>query len=149
MTDFDEIRKMLDLMDERGVEELEIEQDGLRVRLHKPVAPREPARPAEVETIPPESDEPPAETDEPDEAEAGLIVVKSPIVGTFYRSPEPGSDPFVDIGSRVHKGQILCIIEAMKLLNEIDADQDGVIVNVFVENGQPVQYGEALFAIRP
>ena len=146
MTDFDEIRKMLDLMDERGVEELEIEQDGLRVRLHKPVAPREPVRLAEAEAAPPEPSEPAVETDE---AEAGLIVVKSPIVGTFYRSPEPGSDPFVDIGSRVHKGQILCIIEAMKLMNEIDADQDGVIVSVFVENGQPVQYGEALFAIRP
>jgi acetyl-CoA carboxylase biotin carboxyl carrier protein len=80
--------------------------------------------------------------------EIELAVVKSPIVGTFYRSPEPETPPFVEIGSIVKKGQVLCIIEAMKLMNEIDSEYEGEIVNIYVENGQPVQYGERLFAIR-
>jgi acetyl-CoA carboxylase biotin carboxyl carrier protein len=82
------------------------------------------------------------------EAEIELAVVKSPIVGTFYRSSEPGSPSFVDIGATVKKGLVLCIIEAMKLMNEIDSEYDGEIINIYVENGQPVQYGERLFAIR-
>ena len=81
------------------------------------------------------------------DSEIELAVVKSPIVGTFYRSPEPGAASFVEIGSTVKKGQVLCIIEAMKLMNEIDSEYDGEVVNIYVENGQPVQYGERLFAI--
>jgi acetyl-CoA carboxylase biotin carboxyl carrier protein len=77
-----------------------------------------------------------------------LAIVKSPIVGTFYRSAEPGMKAFVDTGDTVKKGQVLCIIEAMKLMNEIDSEYDGEIVSVYVENGQAVQYGERLFAIR-
>jgi acetyl-CoA carboxylase biotin carboxyl carrier protein len=80
--------------------------------------------------------------------EIELAVVKSPIVGTFYRSSEPGASAFVEIGASVKKGQVLCIIEAMKLMNEIDSEYDGEIINVYVENGQPVQYGERLFAIK-
>jgi len=82
------------------------------------------------------------------EEEIEFAVVKSPIVGTFYRSAEPGAPPFVEIGATVKKGQVLCIIEAMKLMNEIDSEYDGDVVNIYVENGQPVQYGERLFAIR-
>ena len=78
-----------------------------------------------------------------------LAIVKSPIVGTFYRSSEPGAKPFVEVGQTVKKGQVLCIIEAMKLMNEINAECDGEIVKVYVENGQAVQYGERLFAIKP
>jgi acetyl-CoA carboxylase biotin carboxyl carrier protein len=78
-----------------------------------------------------------------------LVIVKSPIVGTFYRAAEPGARPFADMGDRVKKGQVLCIIEAMKLMNEIDAEIDGEVVKIYVENGQAVQYGERLFAIRP
>ena len=74
--------------------------------------------------------------------------MKSPIVGTFFRASEPGAPPFVEVGDMVKKGQVLCIIEAMKLMNEIDSEYDGEIVNIYVENGQPVQYGERLFAIR-
>ena len=82
------------------------------------------------------------------QSDVELAVVKSPIVGTFYRSPEPGAAAFVDIGTTVKKGQVLCIIEAMKLMNEIDSEYDGEIANIYVENGQSVQYGERLFAIR-
>jgi acetyl-CoA carboxylase biotin carboxyl carrier protein len=77
-----------------------------------------------------------------------LAIVKSPIVGTFFRSPEPGAAPFVNQGDTVKKGQVLCIIEAMKLMNEIDSEYEGVVTNIYVENGQPVQYGERIFAIR-
>jgi acetyl-CoA carboxylase biotin carboxyl carrier protein len=80
--------------------------------------------------------------------EIELAVVKSPIVGTFYRSSEPSAPSFVEIGAKVKKGQVLCIIEAMKLMNEIDSEYDGEIVSIYVENGQPVQYGERLFAIK-
>jgi acetyl-CoA carboxylase biotin carboxyl carrier protein len=85
---------------------------------------------------------------EADAANADLAIVKSPIVGTFYRSPEPAAPPFVEKGMRVKKGQVLCIIEAMKLMNEIECDYDGEIVSVYVDNAQPVQYGERLFAIK-
>ncbi len=84
----------------------------------------------------------------PVEDGAQLAIVKSPIVGTFYRSAEPGAPPFVDVGDTVKKGQVLCIIEAMKLMNEIDSEYEGEVTNVYVENGQPVQYGERIFAIR-
>jgi acetyl-CoA carboxylase biotin carboxyl carrier protein len=81
--------------------------------------------------------------------DAGLHVVKSPIVGTFYESPSPGAAPFVKIGDQVENGQILCIVEAMKLMNEIESDASGEIVKRFVQSGQPVEYGQALFAVRP
>jgi acetyl-CoA carboxylase biotin carboxyl carrier protein len=83
-----------------------------------------------------------------DDTELELAVVKSPIVGTFYRSSEPGAASFVDVGDRVKKDQVLCIIEAMKLMNEITSEYEGEIVSVYVENGKPVQYGERLFAIK-
>ena len=79
---------------------------------------------------------------------ADLSVVKSPIVGTFYRAPDPGAKSFVEVGDKVGKGQVLCIIEAMKLMNEINAEDDGEITEIFVENGQPVQYGDQLFSMR-
>jgi acetyl-CoA carboxylase biotin carboxyl carrier protein len=156
--DLDQLKKILDLVREHELAEFEIEQEGLRLKVRKdsagtlmtmpapapanaqPVAPP-PAPAAAPVTTPPAPVAP-----VPDEVE--LAVVKSPIVGTFYRSPEPGAASFVEIGSTVKKGQVLCIIEAMKLMNEIDSEYEGEIVNVYVENGQPVQYGERLFAIR-
>jgi acetyl-CoA carboxylase biotin carboxyl carrier protein len=101
------------------------------------------AQPVPAAALPAPGNGPPA-TD----TEIELAVVKSPIVGTFYRASEPGASSFVEIGSTVRKGQVLCIIEAMKLMNEIDSEYDGEVVNIYVENGQPVQYGERLFAIR-
>ncbi|MGB9715614.1 MAG: acetyl-CoA carboxylase biotin carboxyl carrier protein [Thermodesulfovibrionales bacterium] len=83
------------------------------------------------------------------EEETRIITVTSPIVGTFYRAPSPEADPFVEVGSKVKKGQVLCIIEAMKLMNEIESDVDGIVIKILVENGQPVEYGEPLFLIEP
>ena len=110
-----------------------------------PVAPPVPAHAPAVNAASP----PPAAADtETSEEGTELAIVKSPIVGTFYRAPEPDAKNFVDVGESVKKGQVLCIIEAMKLMNEIDSEYDGEVVNIYVENGQAVQYGERLFAIR-
>ncbi len=148
MTELDEIERLLDLMDERDLEELEVEREGLRIRLRKRPRAGAAARPAPVPADAPAA--PPVAAQAGGEvADEGLRVVKSPIVGTFYRAPEPGAQPFVEVGSAVRKGQVLCVIEAMKLMNEIDAEHDGEVVEVFAEDRQPVQYGEALFAIRP
>ena len=151
MNDFDDIERMVELMDEHGLEEFELEQEGRRrrVRLRKASRPPVPA----VEAADPVSVAPVPAPSPVDRAGAtdttGLVVVKSPIVGTFFRASDPDAEPFVDVGSSVHRGQVLCIIEAMKLMNEIDAEVSGEIVSIFVENGQPVQYGEQLFAIKP
>ena len=154
----DDIKKILDLVREHDLAELELEQDGLKVRVRKsggavtlvaPAAPMPLAQampvavgPAAAPVAGPGSGagEPPAEVD--------LAIIKSPIVGTFYRSSEPGAPSFVEIGDRVRKGQVLCIIEAMKLMNEIESDTDGEITAAYVENGKPVQFGDRLFAVR-
>jgi acetyl-CoA carboxylase biotin carboxyl carrier protein len=104
--------------------------------------------PAVVAPVAPPPAAAPAPAPEP-AADAGTVVVKSPIVGTFYRSPDPNSPSFVDVGDRVKPGQVMCIIEAMKLMNEIEAEMAGEVVKVHPQNGQPVQYGDPLFTIRP
>ena len=153
--DLDQLKQILELVREHELTELEVEQDGTRLKVRKdrgtavfqvapPVTAPVPAHPAGGPVLPPAV----APVTGPIDTEVELAVVKSPIVGTFYRSSEPGSAPFAEIGTTVKKGQVLCIIEAMKLMNEIDSEYDGEIVNVYVENGQPVQYGERLFAIR-
>ena len=146
----DDVREILALMRENGISEFEIEREGLRLRLRKDVADATHAGPAPAHVSVPAA--PPVAAVQAavaaGDAELELAVVKSPIVGTFYRSPEPGAASFVEIGATVKKGQVLCIIEAMKLMNEIDSEFDGEVVNVYVESGQPVQYGERLFAIR-
>ena len=157
--DLDQIRNILNLVREHELAEFEIEHEGLRLKIRKdangtqlvthsaPVPP-----PAAVAVAPAPAAQPGAIAAPPvadaDDTEIELAVVKSPIVGTFYRSSEPGSAAFVEIGASVKKGDVLCIIEAMKLMNEIDSEYDGEIANIYVENGQPVQYGERLFAIR-
>ena len=159
MMDLDEIRKILELMREHEVAELELEQEQVKLRLRKQSAPDWTAgQPSPSMTIAPPAGvpsaaagggppAPPVLTAADDDLD--LAIVKSPIVGTFYRAPEPGAKPFVDVGERVKKGQVLCIIEAMKLMNEINAECDGEIVKAYVENGHAVQYGERLFAIKP
>jgi acetyl-CoA carboxylase biotin carboxyl carrier protein len=164
--DLAELKQLLELVREHELSEFEIEREGLRVKIRKDAAgnhvvalPAAPVMPtvvmpgtAAIAAAPPVAAAPapgPAAAPAADaDSEIELAVVKSPIVGTFYRSPEPTAPSFVEIGSQVKKGQVLCIIEAMKLMNEIDSEYDGEIVNVYVENGQPVQYGERLFAIR-
>jgi acetyl-CoA carboxylase biotin carboxyl carrier protein len=156
--DIDQLKQILSLVREHELAELEIEQDGLRVVVRTgaaAVAPAPAVRPAAAPAasiaVPPQATtlSPPQDSpSEGSEDDVELAIVKSPIVGTFYRSPEPGAASFVEVGSVVKKGEVLCIIEAMKLMNEIDSEYDGEVVNVYVENGQPVQYGERLFAIK-
>ena len=161
--EFSDIERILELVREHELAEFELERDGLKLRIRKSgpgpayvVHPQPPvhAPVAAVVSAParapsPAASAPPAPAaDEPDTTSVELAVVKSPIVGTFYRSPEPGAPAFVDVGDRVTKDQVLCIIEAMKLMNEITSEYDGEITNVYVENGKPVQYGERLFAIK-
>ena len=161
--DFSDIERVLALVREHDLAEFELERDGFKLRVRKagapptfhaaplqtmpviagaaPVAPPPALAPAAPAPAPPGGGE-----DEGESVE--LAVVKSPIVGTFYRAPEPGAPSFVEIGERVKKDQVLCIIEAMKLMNEITSEYDGEIVSAYVENGKPVQYGERLFAIK-
>jgi acetyl-CoA carboxylase biotin carboxyl carrier protein len=170
--DLNQIKQLLDLVREHELSEFEIENDGLRLKIRKEIngahmvtlpAPAVPAvvvpgpavTPTAAAAAAPAVSGPVAAApsvasavDTAADTEIELAVVKSPIVGTFYRSAEPGAPPFVDVGTTVKKGQVLCIIEAMKLMNEIDSEYDGEVANVYVENGQPVQYGERLFAIR-
>jgi acetyl-CoA carboxylase biotin carboxyl carrier protein len=155
----DDVREILELMRENGLSEFEIERDGLKLRLRKDSAGNVVSAPIVAAAytqsgnvpppaIPAASPVAPPAPPEVAGTEIELAVVKSPIVGTFYRSSEPGTPAFVEIGASVKKGQVLCIIEAMKLMNEIDSEYDGEIINIYVENGQPVQYGERLFAIK-
>jgi acetyl-CoA carboxylase biotin carboxyl carrier protein len=162
--DFDELNRILDLVKQHELSEFELEREGFKIKIRKgtlspaqypaaqthpvplAVAAAAPAVPPSAPAAEAKAEAPAAAPDEHDELD--LAVVKSPIVGTFFRAPEPGAPPFVEVGALVKKGQVLCIIEAMKLMNEIDSEYDGEVVNVYVENGQPVQYGERLFAIR-
>jgi len=160
--DLDQLKQILDLVREHDLSEFEIEHEGLRLKIRKDPATGvvaavplavggAPAPAASAAAGPPPHTSATAAVAPPSEAvdvDIELAVVKSPIVGTFYRAPEPGAPDFVEIGTTVKKGQVLCIIEAMKLMNEIDSEYDGEVVNIYVENGQPVQYGERLFAIR-
>jgi len=154
----DEIKQLIEFIKSHDLNEFELEQDGVKIRIkggfnhHQVVAvPHIPAA-MPIMTAAPLAPAPgtpalsaPSATDDSGE----LCIVKSPIVGTFYRSAEPGAKPLVSAGDTVRKGQVLCIIEAMKLMNEIDSEYDGEITNIYVENGQAVQYGERLFAIKP
>lgn len=153
MLSFKEIKDLIDLVSERGLSALEVEQTGFRIRIEgaraaaaeiaAPAIAPSAAVPALAAAPSPRAVEPP----EP-EPEQNLHVITSPIVGTFYRAPSPEADPFAEVGQRVSKGKILCIIESMKLMNEIESDVEGEIVEVYPRSGQPVEYGERLFAIR-
>ena len=147
----DDLKPILDLVQAHDLAELELEDGTFRLRVKRggphvvthviPAAPAGPATAAVAAAGP-------AAVAGPTEEGAELAIVKSPIVGTFYRAAEPGAPAFASVGDQVKKGQVLCIIEAMKLMNEIDSEYDGEIVSIYVENGQPVQYGERIFAIR-
>jgi acetyl-CoA carboxylase biotin carboxyl carrier protein len=147
----DEIKQLIDFIRERELSEFELERADFKLRIksgtlvHAPAAPVMTAA-APVAVAPAAAAAPGTAADEPPGED--LAMVTSPIVGTFYRSAEPGAKAFVDAGDAVRKGQVLCIIEAMKLMNEIDSEVDGEVVSIYVQNGQAVQYGERLFAIR-
>jgi acetyl-CoA carboxylase biotin carboxyl carrier protein len=155
MINVDELRQILDLARDHELSELEIESEGFKIRIRKggqilvqqePItmvaaAPLAPAPATAAQAAPPQA--------HPDiDVDMELAIVKAPIVGTLYRAPDPNAPPFVQPGDTVKKGQTLCIIEAMKMMNNIDSEYEGTLVKVFVENGQPVQYGERLFAIK-
>jgi acetyl-CoA carboxylase biotin carboxyl carrier protein len=160
--DLDELKEILKVLDERGIAEFELEREGIKLRVCKASAQPAAAVPASSppherrapwpgnrpsgEALPAPSG---AEPEAPKEPEEAGEVVKSPIVGTFYRAPAPDAPPFVERGDHVRIGQVVCIVEAMKLMNEIEAEVEGEITKVHVENGQPVQYGQPLFAVRP
>ena len=142
-----EIRRLADLLREYGLTEIEIEQEGLRVRLR-----REPAGPVAAPTS--AASAAPAQVEAvaaamPAASQAHLLTIEAPMVGTFYRAPSPDAQPFVREGDRVKKGQVVCIVEAMKLMNEIESKVAGRVMKVLVENAQPVEYGQPLFLLEP
>ncbi|HTM04764.1 MAG TPA: acetyl-CoA carboxylase biotin carboxyl carrier protein [Vicinamibacterales bacterium] len=154
----DEIKQILEMMREHELAEFELEREGVTLRLRKNTGsqwaggamPPMNFVPAPGAASHPAAAPPPPATPVLEPAEdVEFAIVKSPIVGTFYRAAEPGAKPFVEPGQIVKKGQVLCIIEAMKLMNEITAECDGELVKAYVENGQAVQYGERLFALKP
>ncbi|HEX3127208.1 MAG TPA: acetyl-CoA carboxylase biotin carboxyl carrier protein [Thermoanaerobaculia bacterium] len=157
---FEQIKELVELVAQRQLQGLELERSGFRLKIDghaqqqvvvaAPSAPAMPAVqtlaavPAAAPVAAPSA--PPSAAAPPDE---GGHIITSPIVGTFYRAPSPDAPSFVDVGSRVKKGQVLCIIEAMKLMNEIESDVDGVVTKIFPQNAQAVEYGEPLFAVNP
>ena len=157
--DIADLKEILRILEEQEISEFELEQDGVKLRVcrgsgHAPphAVATSVASPASVPTPAapaPSPSAPPASAGSATaELEESGVLVKSPIVGTFYRAPDPNAPPFVSVGDRVKVGQVLCIIEAMKLMNEIEAEVAGEITKVHPENGQPVQYGDPLFTVR-
>ena len=152
--DLRKLKKLIDLVQESGIAELEITEGEEKVKIVKggavvvssaapalmaqPAAPAAPGAPGPAQTPPPAT--------EPEPGQEGHVV-KAPMVGTFYRSPSPDAKPFIEVGQAVKEGDTICIIEAMKLMNEIEADASGVVKAVLVENGQPVEYGQPLFIL--
>jgi acetyl-CoA carboxylase biotin carboxyl carrier protein len=161
---FKEILELIDKVADSGISGIEIEQAGTKVRIEGKsseqhvftsyVTGSEKHQPHTLSAIPmnalpaASSSAPKPEEKKSSEPDPSIHVLTSPIVGTFYRSASPESPPFVEVGSRVKKGQVLCIIEAMKLMNEIESDVDGVVTEIFPQNAQPVEFGEPLFAIK-
>jgi acetyl-CoA carboxylase biotin carboxyl carrier protein len=150
--DLRKLKKLIDLVEESGIAELEITEGEEKVRISRSTSSMQ----SQVTSTPPPQQAVPAAVSQSSTGAAAAAaaevlpeghVVKSPMVGTFYRSSTPGSNPFVEVGQTVKEGETLCIIEAMKLLNEIESDKSGVVKAVLVENGQPVEYGEPLFVI--
>jgi acetyl-CoA carboxylase biotin carboxyl carrier protein len=160
-----ELKDLIDFLVEKDITEFELERGDVKVRVKRgtePVLIPAVAAPPQIQvpvaasaaqpTVGSASSAtaaaPPAAPAEPAE-EAGLHIVKSPIVGTYYEAPSPGSPPFIKVGDEVTAGQVLCIVEAMKLMNEIESDVAGEVVKILVTNNQPIEYGQSLFAIRP
>jgi acetyl-CoA carboxylase biotin carboxyl carrier protein len=164
MMNLDELRDLVELIAEHGFTDFELEREGIRVRLRRELAPQIIAAPLASTSVaapsmpspapatggglPPAAPHPGAQAEAEASADEGLQIITSPIVGTFYRSPSPTSESFVNLGSKVQPDTVVCIIEAMKLMNEIQAETSGEIAKIYVENGQPVEYGQPLFGVR-
>lgn len=168
MIDLDFLRGLITAVDQSGIDSLEINRAGTRIRISKtpPPAPvaggtfqpatamvpaaQAPA-PAPVTVAVPQAEAPAPAAEVPEAAQPAknLIEIKSPMVGTFYRAPAPEAPPYVEVGTHVSKGQTLCILEAMKLMNELEAEVDGIVREILVENAEPVEYGQVLFRIEP
>jgi len=151
--DLDNLKDLIELVKGSEISELEVEKDGLRVKIKKPASSTSSISRRIERTVsailPSITSKQESAPSIPEEVEGRFHMIYSPIVGTFYRSPSPGAEPYVNVGDIVKKGQILCIIEAMKLMNEIEAEIDGKVVDIMVEDAQPVEYGEPLFKIEP
>ena len=151
--DLRKLKKLIDLVQESGIAELEVTEGEEKVRIRSgsppeisPVQPLGVGASQQMPLVAPAAQPAPTPAPEAPAAPEGHVV-KSPMVGTFYRAGSPGAEPFVEVGDEVKVGQTVCIIEAMKLMNEIECDKDGVVKEILVENGQPVEYGEPLFVI--
>jgi acetyl-CoA carboxylase biotin carboxyl carrier protein len=146
----EELKELLEFVSERNIAELELEDGATKLKIRKSLAGGAPAvevaGAADAKAV--EGVDPAAVDAAAPALEDGLLYITSPMVGTFYRQPEPGAEPFAREGDYIKKGQVLCIIEAMKLMNEIESEHEGQLVKVLAENGQPVQYGDQLFALR-
>ena len=157
MIEIDFLESLIRLLDDSSLDTLEIRRGGTRVRLSKSPEGKASVRPAPQDAAPPaappkaaEPDSPPAPaSSSPPSAPEGTIEVTSPMVGTFYRAPSPEADPYVEAGSSVTAGDVLCVIEAMKLMNELECESAGRVVEICVENAEPVDYGQVLFRIEP
>jgi len=137
--EFEKLKEFIKFMEENSLCELEIEEEGKRIRLKK-FSENQPVVVSHVS---------PAIKEEKETKKEGLIEIKSPMVGTFYRAPSPGAKPYVEVGDTIKPGDVVCIIEAMKLMNEIKAEIGGKISQVLIENGQPVEFGQVLFVLEP
>jgi acetyl-CoA carboxylase biotin carboxyl carrier protein len=147
--DYKEVTKLIDLLEERDLSEFELEVEGFKIKISRSPKGTMPAQQHPAPVISPENKSvTKIDEIEPDEETNELHIVRSPMVGTFYRAPDPSSQLFVEIGESVQPGQTVCIIEAMKLMNEIESDIDGVIEKIYVENGKTVEYGQKLFGIK-
>lgn len=142
--EIEDLKELIDLLRETDITELQLEKDGTKVRIKR----ERMLSPMEIQVQRFSSLQEKGTPETPEE-ETRLITITSPIVGTFYRAPSPEAAPFVELGSLVKKGQVLCIVEAMKLMNEIESEIDGTVIKILVENSQPVEYGEPLFLIEP
>ena len=152
--DYEEINKIIKLLEEKNLAEFELEIEGFKIKIARNfklgIPPQSPLMPAQNQPAPPVSLTASGLAEfQAHEAHGQIYFVTSPMVGTFYRAPAPNSAPVVEIGEPVKKKQTLCIVEAMKLMNEIECDVDGLVKEIFVENGKPVEYGQKLFAIIP
>ena len=147
-----EIKELINLMNENNLMELEVEREGTKIRIRKQSSGKfeavseEPSIPRVIHTLTPDQE---IVAKKKPGIEKNLVTIKAPMVGTFYRAPSPDAKPYLEIGQSVDVGQAVCIIEAMKLMNEIKSEVKGKIVEVLVENATPVEYGQALFMVEP